>query len=141
MNHGGTPTVGRRIHESVEARASSVPVPGREELDQELTRIMAPRPRPGTEDPGSEPGRTRPRRELVRVLVGVTAVAGGAAALLAVQAAAHGQDRVQVLAISAAVTVAAFWRPVLKFGLAAIIVGFVAFAVATASYAIIHLHP
>jgi hypothetical protein len=50
VNHGGSPPFGRRIRESIEARASGIPDPGREELDQELARIMPPRPRPRTAD-------------------------------------------------------------------------------------------
>jgi len=49
VNHGGRLPAGSRIHESMEARASCVPDPGPERLDQELKRIMAARRRPGTE--------------------------------------------------------------------------------------------
>ena len=136
MNHGDTPPVGRRIHESVQARATSVSDPGREELDRELARIMAPRPRPGTADPGPEPGRARLRRELARVLAGVTAVVGGAAAVLAVAAVAHGQARVQVLTVFAAVTMMMFWRTVVRFALVLIVAGLA--MAATADQAIIH---
>ena len=45
--------------------------------------------------------------------------------MLAVAAAAHGQDHTQILLILAAIALAMFWKAAIKLGLALIIVGFV----------------
>jgi hypothetical protein len=45
--------------------------------------------------------------------------------MLAVAAAAHGQDHTQILLILAAIALAMFWKAALKLGLALIVVGFV----------------
>jgi hypothetical protein len=45
--------------------------------------------------------------------------------MLAVAAAAHGQDHTQILLILAAIALAMFWKAALKIGLALIVVGFV----------------
>lgn len=45
--------------------------------------------------------------------------------MLAVAAAAHGQDHTQILLILAAIALAMFWKTAIKLGLALIVVGFV----------------
>ena len=45
--------------------------------------------------------------------------------MLAVAAAAHGQDHTQILLILAAIALAMFWKAAIKLGLALIVVGFV----------------
>jgi hypothetical protein len=45
--------------------------------------------------------------------------------MLAVAAAAHGQDHTQILLIFAAIALAMFWKAALKLGLALIVIGFV----------------
>jgi hypothetical protein len=45
--------------------------------------------------------------------------------MLAVAAAAHGQDHTQILLILAAIALAMFWKAALKLGLALIVIGFV----------------
>jgi hypothetical protein len=45
--------------------------------------------------------------------------------MLAVTAAAHGQDHTQILIILAAITLAMFWKAAIKLGLALIVVVFV----------------
>lgn len=45
--------------------------------------------------------------------------------MLAVAAAAHGQDHTQILIILAAIVLAMFWRAAIKIGLALLVVAFV----------------
>ncbi len=45
--------------------------------------------------------------------------------MLAVAAAAHGQDHTQILIILATIALAMFWRAAIKIGLALLVVGFV----------------
>ena len=75
---------GSRIHRSMEARASCVPDPRPEDLDQELKRIMAPGPPAAIEElPGREPAPSE--RAAVAVgsgVVGVLQAIGTAAAVM-----------------------------------------------------------
>lgn len=57
--------------------------------------------------------------------------------MLALASAPQGLNSTLILIIIAAVIVAAFWRPILKIGIAAVIIGFV-FVFVTAMLDIVH---